>query len=469
MSKPNIRIQNAEPTQDLLTPRPVRIPRASDGSQTPASLGRDATLPPGEAPKFRRNTKPFVDVVRDWRNRIEREQLFDVQVRHYRTPTTTAPEGFFLRDTDGAFMRKPDGEGLAYTERGWAQLVNLLMQEIPGKPRNPVEAFRWCEPSVRSVIFDSLKARSHRKEGAGHEILLRSFIDQATGVRALRAVVSGRHSGIHFDDLAVIETLEKVITPVAPTYCQREQDFTSGYAILSDTGDVRASIHWSNSETGAASISFGAGCFITALDAIVRDGRTLATDRNLEDEETQPTRTTHQVRVTSTSGRTRRAHTLPRKNRTEADRAKIALERMAADVAKATDASLLLAKSWAEALQTFAKGWNREGHTYSRSMAATVLLDLIEMHTRGFADNDRKALEQILVDNDRLFALPFGSAAHIAGAWAVLASHQEDLAEATRMQNEAGRWVINRFGDDGERREPPAPRFKTGLEDAMNH
>lgn len=460
MKPSTIRVQQAEPTEELRTPEPVRIARASDGTDTPASLGRDAALPAGEQPIFRRRTQPFADVVAAWTERIAAEQLFDVQIRHYRTPTTTAPEGLFLRDTDGCLMRKPGGEGLAYTERGWTQLINLLLQ-VPGKPRNPVDAYRFLGPSTRSVVFDHLKARSHRKEGTGHEILLRSFVDTRFGVRALRAVVSGIHSGIHFDDLAVIEALQKVVNADAPTDCSREIDFTVGYAILKTDGDARASIHWRNSETGAASISFGAGCYIAALDALVRDGKSVRTvDGNLE---------TTEVKVASAHGTSRRAHTLPRKDKSEADRAAIAQARMAADISKATDASLQLTAAWGEALQTFPKGWTREASTYSRSMAATVILDLIEEHTRLFVDTDRKALEQLLVDNDRLFALPFGSAAHVAGAWAILASTQTDHDEATRMQNEAGRWVLERFGAAGERREERPVGFRSGLVDAMNH
>ena len=433
---PTFAIQKDEPTMPLLTARKVVIPPMGTHS-----LGIDALLPAGESPTYSSRTAPFAQVVSSWAFRIESEQLFDLQIRNYRTPTSKAPEGLYLRDTDGALMRDPNGAPLAITQRAWTQLLSVLLQEVPDKPRSPVDAYRWLSPSVRSVVFDEVKARSCRKEGRGHELLLRSFIDPRFGVRALRAVVSGRHSGIHFDDLALIAALSKVIPSGAPAYCSRAIDATSGYAIVGQGEEARASIHWSNSETGAASLEFAGGCYITTLDAVVRDGHAVRTEGVLE---------TESVRIASANDRTRRSHTLPRANQTEAGRAAIGQSRMATDIATATEAAKTLALAWGVALQTFARGWDRVGTTYSRTMAATVMLDLIEEHTRGgFKGEDRKAIEAVLVSNDRLQLLPFGSAAHIAGAWAVLAREQTSVTEAKRFQDEAGRWVLEGFGTAG--------------------
>lgn len=381
---PTFRIQTDEPTQPLVTTRPVIIGRRSDGSEVPASIGRDAALPAGEAPAYSSRTVPFAQVAESWSDRIVAEQLIDLQIRHYRTPTRSAPE-----------------------------------------------------------------------------MLLRTFIDPRFGVRALRAVVSGRHSGIHFDDMALIAALQKTVAGSAPAYCSRTIDATSGYAVLEQRGDARASLHWSNSETGCASLEFGAGCYITALDAVVRNGVTVRTDTGTIEQTS--------VRVTSAADRSRRAHTLPRKDRTEAERSRIAQARMAADIAKATEASRALCLGWEVALQTFAAGWDRVGTTYSRSMAAIVILDLVEEHTPRGKFTDRLALEKVLTDSDRLFALPFGSAAHIAGAYAVLASTQTDIDEARRLQDEAGRWVTEGFGDAGQRIVPAKPSLDDTLAAAMNH
>lgn len=452
---PTFAIQKDEPTSECLTTRRVVVPPMSA-----SSLGIDASLPAGEQPTYSSRTLPFAQVTASWTERIAAEQHFDLQIRHYRTPTSKAPEGLFLRDTDGALMRDPNGAPLAYTQRARTQLINILLQEVGDKPRSPSDFMGWLSPSTRSVVFDEVKARSCRKEGRGFELLLRSFVDQRFGVRALRAVLSGRHSGIHFDDLALIAALARVVPADAPAYCSRAIDSTAGYAIVGQDGEARASIHWSNSETGSASLEFSGGCYIATLDAVVRDGKAIRTEGALE---------TESVRIASASDRTRRAHTLPRRNQTEAGRKAIAQSRMATDITTATSAAKTMALAWGVAQATFARGWDRTGTSYSRSMAATVILDLVEEHTRGgFKGEDRKALEEVLTNTDRLQLLPFGSAAHIAGAWAVLARAQTSVTEAKRMQDEAGRWVLDGFGSAGVV-VPTASKLAEIHADAMNH
>ena len=78
-----------------------------------------------------------------------------------------------------------------------------------------------------------------------------------------------------------------------------------------------------------------------------------------------------------------------------------------------------------------------------RAMFTAVVLDTIESTTQLTAA-DRVALETIL-NGDALLSLPPLSAAHIAGAWAVLGSQQTTYAEAERCQNEAARWVLSPF------------------------
>lgn len=140
----------------------------------------------------------------------------------------------------------------------------------------------------------------------------------------------------------------------------------------------------------------------------------------------------------------RRAHTLPRANQTEETRGQIARERMQADIRTASAASLRLCNDWRLALESFAGGHKLEAPT-ERETYAQVVVDVIEERTRGFRASDRIALLALLTDDRRLRALPFLSAAHIAGAWAVLASKQTDWNEADRMHAEAYRWVTDRF------------------------
>lgn len=423
--------QKDEPTAPLHTTAQFPVPAASD-----RSIGIDAALPAGEARVYSSSTQPFAAMAAGWEARILAEQIHDLTIRHYRTPTKTAPQGLYLRSTDGALMRKPGGEPLAYTPRAWAQAINLLMQEVPGKPRGPADPFAWLAPEVRSIVFEHVKARSCRKEGKDHEILMRSFVDPRFGVRALRAVVSGRHSGINFDDLALLQVLRTMIDPAAESYCSRGIDLTGGYAVLDTAGDVRSVLHWGNSETGAASLSFSAGCYVTALDAVIRNGQPVTTDTGAPLEAT--------VHVTNATGRTRRAHTLPRVGQTDESRAAIAADRMATDITKATAEAAELCTAWSKALQTFAPGF-RIMTTVDRSVATAVVLDLIEESSRTFTATDRAQLTLIFNDDARLKAIPFASAAYIAGAWAILGSKATTFEEAERLQVEAARWVLRPF------------------------
>ncbi|MCC6178779.1 MAG: hypothetical protein WAZ94_15065 [Phycisphaerales bacterium] len=425
------------PIGETLSPVDPVIPAAS-----PESIGRDAALPAGEAARYQSAMLPWAQVASAWRLRIETEALADVQIRHYRTPTRQAPLGLHLRPFDGALLRRPDREALAYTQRAWAQLIALLLQEVPNKPKGAAEPYRFLGPEVRAQVFAHLRDRSRRREGNGHEVLLRSFVDPRFGLRALRAVVSGRHSGVHFDDLALIHALRPHVRADGLSSCVRGIDETHGQAVIESSGDVRAMIYWHNSETGAASLGFGAGCYVTALDSIVANGRIVTTERGIEE---------HEVSIISARGSTRRAHTLPRARQTEEDRARIAQARMQADIKTATDESRELCRAWGDALKEFPTtqgAWSEAGAS-DRETASQVVLDLIEEHTRGFTEGDRTGLLMLLKTEGRLRALPFASAAHIAGAWAVLASKQTNWDEARRMQAEAGRWVTQGFRRGG--------------------
>jgi hypothetical protein len=402
----------------------------------PNSLGFDAALPANPATAFRSQHESWETVRAQWLAHIESEQLIDLQLTHYRTPTTVAPQGLHLRETDGALMRRLDGEGLAYTPRAWSQLIGLLMQGHADRPRSCAEAYRWVGPEVRPVVFQHLRDRSRRQEGEGHELLLRTYVDQRRGARALRAVLSGRHSGIHFDDLSVCDALSSVVQSTAKAQCARDVDETHGYAVLRTEGDARATITWHNSETGAASLSFGAACYIAVLDTVIR-GTETKSDVELPENRS--------VAVASATGGTRRAHTLPRANATEATRARVARERMTRDIRSATAQANALAASWAIALTSFPEAFNPTLVTGAdRATAAAIILDIIEENSRVTAE-DRKALEAVLIREDRLQKLPFGSRAHIAGAYAVLASQQTSWEESKRLQCIAGNWVTKGF------------------------
>lgn len=423
-----------EQRADALIGELRRHERVEIPPKSPDSFGFDAALSADPGVKFLSKLEDWRAVRDAWLAQITSEDLVDVQAIYYRSLTRSSV-GWYLRPTDGAFVRRQNPDALAYTPRAWAQLVTLLMQEIPDKPRSPVEAYRWLAPAVREIVFEHLRNRSRRTEKESAPILLRTFIS-AQGVRALRAVVSGRHSGRHFDDEALARVLDEVLPVGSKAYVSRAIDRTIGHAVIADLDTAKAVVSWSNSETGAASLGFGGACWISALETLIRSNVEEATDQTLEP-------STKPVTIATAHGSSRRAHTLPRVGVSHADRAIIARERMKASIGKASTAARQLASDWTLALQSFPAGTELAMPT-DRSLIAEIVLDRIEDRTRLKAD-DREALKAVILSSDRLAQLPYLSAAHLAGAWALLGAAQTDPDEAARCQLEAGRWVKERF------------------------
>jgi hypothetical protein len=401
------------------------------------SFGFDASLPADSAIKFSSKLEAWPAVRERWLAQITSEDLIDISMIYYRTPTRTSPVGWYLRETDGAFVRRQNEDAIAYTPRAWTQLVTLFLQEVPDKPRSPSEAYRWLAPEVRSTVFAHLRDRSRRAEREEAPMLLRTFISEQ-GVRALRAVVTGRHSGRCFDDEALSLALDQVLPVGSQAWVQRTIDRTVGHATLESSETASAVLYWSSSETGAASLAFGAGCRITALETLVRTGKALETAVDLE----KP------VTITTANGSSRRSHTLPRVGVTAAQRAKIARERMLDSILKASAEAKQLVADWHLALKAFPPGYDdlvlKVTDSADVELYAEIMLDLIESRSNLKAD-DREALKAIIKTNDQLKQLPLFSAAHIAGAWALLAKDQTDVDEAARLQLEAGRWIRNRY------------------------
>ena len=137
------------------------------------------------------------------------------------------------------------------------------------------------------------------------------------------------------------------------------------------------------------------------------------------------------------------------RTRLEADRARIARERMVDSLTKASVEAKQLVADWHEALKAFPAGYDTLVLKVSESdgdveLHAEIMLDLIESRS-NLKSEDREALKAIIKTNDRLKQLPLFSAAHVAGAWALLAKNTTDVDEAARLQLEAGRWVRNRY------------------------
>lgn len=404
------------------------------------SIGRDAALPPGDPIAYSSTFEEWERTSYFWRRQIEDEALSDVIVTQYRTPGSRPGCRMKLRMVDGALMlgkasgadMVDPGEGpWAYTPKAWSQLIALLLAEQADKPRGAAEPYRWLWPSIREQVFAHLVARSKRKEGGDHPIVLRTFLDVRFGLRAVRAALSGRHAGTHFDDAAVADALDRELSTTAPSWVRRTIDLTIGHAVLASTADTQgaeAVLTWRNSETSGASLGFGAACRIKALNAIVRDVH----GEKLTDTEV--------ITIASTAGSTRRRHTLPRVGYTEAERRAVAQKRIRTDITTASASARALVAAWEEACRRFPGGMPQERPT-SAEQEAEIILDAIESHTRGFKAEDREGLKKVIADTKQLQQLPFLSAAHIAGAWAVLAARQTVIEETIRCQLEAGRWV----------------------------
>ena len=400
------------------------------------SLGFDALLPSDDPAQYRGPRGASWLRTRDeWRARIESEQLHDLVVFAFRSPTERRPLGFHLRTSDGAFSTGlRDGQHLAIQPTAWGQLVSLFLTGQSGKPSRASEAYAFLSPPARAAAFADIRDRAPRKEGRDHPLFVRSHVDRRTGQRAVRAVLSGRHSGVHFDDLAVSNVLDMHIPAGAPAFVSRTHDETRGWAVLDDTTQgVSASLSWANSETGGCSLQFAGGVRIHALDVAVYD-----TSRS----------TNTELLVAVESQHTRRAHTLPRVGVSEAERAAIAAKRMDADVRTATDAARELIAEWTKALVTFPEGFDSGvSGAASRDVQVAVLMDLVTSKSSArLTDAQVEQLRTVLTTESRLFELPFGSVAQIAAAFAVVARDAKTWNEQATPNNEARAWLRWGFG-----------------------
>lgn len=400
----------------------------------PYSFGFDAALPGDGMPNYWSGFQPFAIVAAHWESQIIDESLRDYEISYYRTPHLSR-RGLSLRAEDGALCFDRDELPLAYTQRAWSQLVALFLADHDDKPRGPAEPYRWLAPSVRAFVFAHLRDRSLRKEGDDYRITLRTYVDQRekySGVRSVRAALSSQHAGVHFDDLAMIRVLEKLVPAGADAWVTRTIDHTIGHAVLADRRHslgAEAMLSWSNSETAAGSIGFGSACRIRVLDnAVLRSRKAVTTDTMAP-----------LVTLRAVSGTAKRSHRLPRVNVDEATRARIAAERMHADIKKATAASVRLVAAWEEALVSKPQGLGER--PADPKLEVEVLMDIVNGHSWTISADDRKALVETISDSEQLRELPFGSVAHVAGAIALLAKRQKDLNETLRLQIEAGRWV----------------------------
>lgn len=394
--------------------------------ETGAAFPFDASLPD---PRGMRVLFPsqlsFAQVALAWAEQIRAEAHHDFKV---------SSADLRMREEDGALTRGKPG-GLAYTRHGFGQLVNLLLAH---KPNNLAGCLRWLRPARRSAAFNlDVMPRTTRK--ADDLMVLRTFAAARPGaegqtVRAVRAVVSTRHSQAALDDLNMMNALQAELGTSAPTDCARSIDETHGVAVVGTTAKhLHRTLHWTNSETGCASMSFTAGAVIRFLDAMVRlDGTTDTVAVTLEDENTRSTM----------------RHTAPGGKKSPEQQAKVANDRMRERIRDVLKAGEAVEGMWERALVDYpVELRDRDGDDgrerflkMGPEQAFEVLGDLLE-EVGDVKSDDRDLLLAVLKDEKRLEQLPRGSAAHVAAAFAVLGARAEDNAKAMHWQGVAGRWI----------------------------
>lgn len=424
-----------------MTAVPALLAAMTSTKLTRNPFARDAALPV-EGPATYSNIRlPWAEAKAAWLAQIAAEQLVDVKL-----PDVKA---LFLDARDGALMRDPKGGGLGYTPWAWRQLVSLLRAHKAYEPSvgyakggcpaaAMAEALRWLEPVARTAGFgDVVNHTQHlaQKRKGGGEIQLRTFVERSTGIRSLRAVVSGIHALTHTDDKAVAETyLENLARNIKSAFITRTWDETFGTFVLEtdDSESTSLALSMRNSETGGVSLQFAGSLLIHTLDCIV----------------TTPSGTQYakSVTIANENARTRRRHTLPRFNSatgtrlTESARANIAAGRVGGDLKTALNASVQLAEAWETALEDVNPLAKEACESGDDKMVATVLTDLLL--DRGFAETSLEVVK-VITDDKRLKALPQGSAAHIAAAFAALASDgTRTVQDAQVLQGHAGAFIL---------------------------
>jgi uncharacterized protein (DUF2384 family) len=395
----------------------------------------DAALADEPRDVFRPRRDALEVVLLRWREQIQRETLRDVPVASLHALSVDWRDGALCRGQGGA----------CYTPHAWSQLVSLMRaQEAPSGSAN---VLRWLAPLARHHAWGDVVRKSARPRA--EEGILRMFSATVPGqgvYPTVRAVVSGRHSLKHFDDLAVSRVIEEVARSNGWEGMEgrvfRAWNVSHASFMLTPFEGVRLGLSMTNSETGGASLAFGGSISIDALDTVV----TMPSGASYEQ---------RRVQLANERSGTRRRHTLPRFSTSsgtrfsEATRQRIADRRIAADVSTAFDGAKVLAERWHHAL----------GSVNSAAVplatlatvddsAVSVLRDLLIDNgvMRGASveavNAFAKSIAEIIANDARLRALPHGSVAHLAAAIA-LTAHGCSWDEAKERQQLAGRFLMD--------------------------
>lgn len=412
----------------------------SAAAKIPTPIGRtpfarDAALSSRGTASYTGEQQPWEETRAAWLAAIASEQLRDF-------PVPSLHE-LAIDSRDGALTR--GGGGLAYTPHGWSQLVSLMRA---GAPSGLAAVMRWQDPMTRHHGWRHVVKESKRPKT--EEGIMRTFIDAGSGLRAVRAVVSGRHSLEAFDDtnvLAVLDSMdaasradnEAPARRLNKAHVSRGWDATHAHFSMAAVQGASLGFTMTNSETGCASLSFYGHLHLSTLDVQVMMPNAVPQEVA--------------VQIAAISGASRRRHTLPRYDSRTGDelspaaRTAIAADRIEESVEKAIAASTVLADKWLTAHMDI----NPTAIELARLVAEgddtakKVLSDLLIEHGVGLGSDTEatEAIISIMADDRRLAKLPAGSAAYMAAALAVYARNgKRTWDEARELMQLAGKFIV---------------------------
>lgn len=410
----------------------AQLQRALDVARPRTGLLRvDAALPYNPTRVVEGSMGHWSEVAEDWRLQIDFERLEDVTLGE----EVGGLQALAVDPRDGAWTRGRGG--LAYLPAAFGQAVSLLLTGVPRQRGTANVLHHDVGAPARCLGWEDLREKSPRRTPA----VLRTYLHPTERLRTVRGVLSQRYPVGYFDDRQVMAIVGELARPDAYARVWRSPFETRGSVTVGPTTlAAEPVLSWRNSETGKARLGFFAGLRIVVLDEVV----TLQQGAGLDVE--QVATYEKQVTVAVTRTGTERNHTLPWSGWTEEDRRALANARMRASRNDAACRTLELQAAWAVALEDFPLA---SGTDHRRTLPnIEVLLDVLEELGRVDA-KERDAVGKVMHDTKRLPQLGLGSAAYMAGVFAILARQATDLDAADEMNARAYEWIIDGWRGEG--------------------
>lgn len=453
------------------------------GDVTPSEVAASQELdestranPPMAGDQLVTNPAPLLYVPSE---RQTREQAVAAWVTQYTREVLTDATGVAWQQVrldrrDGALFR-PGRKGLPVTRHAMGQLFGLL-----GSARGVSTAAQHVPPYTRaSLLLDAVAGCDRSATDPSDTLVVRTYRQQAiTGPTGqvlrpareavVRAVLSARHAGTYYDDPVLARLVSRHTPANAPVYVRRAEGGveTRGWALTRERAGLQLGVSFRSSETGQARLSFRALASIRCVDAVltaarsvgIAEGESVQVARAASSSErnhTLPTVSTEPLRETYG------VNTYPGGKLTSAERQSIADQRLDDSWRVALSDAETLADQWEQALKAFPSGF---GPGVDGSDAVDVVLDLIE-ETTALPVEDRLGLRTVLANDTRLTQLPRLSAAHVAAAYAVLASSpaqevlRDEKGEPVKVKNVVQTKPVTRSWDDAARLQAIAGRW----------